>query len=294
MAEKVEAFLVAYSSQERANSAPEFRNCALGGLSEERFEFAENLLDRVEIRRIRWQIERGRTHSLDRVRHTGYLMSRKVVHDDDVTVVERWSQTLFDVCEEDRPVHRPIDHERCDHPVVAQSDNQGDGLPMAVGNGPDQSFAPRATAPKSHQAGAGGGLVDEHQSGGIKRRRARATSARSCSVARRLFLTVTLCRSKNRQTAVRLPGIRCLRIATTISSKVRSGCSATRANSHSTCPSNGDVLPPLSFALAFPVSYQRCNHLTAELALRLKLSAVSRRDAPATTASITRSRKSSE
>ena len=52
--------------------------------------------------------------------------------------------------------------------VVAQSDNQGDGLPMAVGNGPDQSFAPRATAPKSHQAGAGGGLVDKHQSGGIK------------------------------------------------------------------------------------------------------------------------------
>src|SRR5512144_1946547 len=65
-------------------------------------------------------------------------MSRKVVHDDDVTAVERWSQTLFDVCEEDCPVHRPIDHEGCDHPVVAQSDNQGDGLPMAVGNGPDQ------------------------------------------------------------------------------------------------------------------------------------------------------------
>src|SRR6266480_3607045 len=39
---------------------------------------------------------------------------------------------------------------------------------MAVGNGPDQSFAPRATAPKSHQAGAGGGLVDKHQSRGIK------------------------------------------------------------------------------------------------------------------------------
>ena len=102
------------------------------------------------------------------LRYTGYLMSRKVVHDDDVMVVEHWSQTLFDVCEEDRPVHRPIDHEGCDHPVVTQSDNQGDGLPMAVGNGSDQSFAPRATAPKSHQAGAGGGLVDEHQSGGIK------------------------------------------------------------------------------------------------------------------------------
>src|SRR5262249_55903187 len=262
MAEKVEAFLVAYSSQERANSAPEFRNCALGGLSEERFEFAENLLDRVEIRRIRWQIERGRTHSLDRVRHTGYLMSRKVVHDDDVTAVERWSQTLFDVCEEDRPVHRPIDHERCDHPVVAQSDNQGDGLPMAVGNGPDQSFAPRATAPKSHQAGAGGGLVDEHQSGGIKQTLLanpappcprRPVLARS---AAGFFLPETLFREKNPKTPLRLPGIRCLRTPTPTRPKRRPGCSSTTSTSHSRAPPTGGVLPPLSFALAFPVSYQ--------------------------------------
>src|SRR2546430_4973297 len=212
-------------------------------------------------------------------------MSRKVVHDDDVTAVERWSQTLFDVCEEDCPVHRPIDHEGCDHPVVAQSDNQGDGLPMAVGNGPDQSFAARATAPKSHRAGASGGLVDEYQSGGIKQ----ALLANPAPPRPRHVRPFLL-----RRAQAFFAGIRCLRIAATISSKVRSGCSATRANSHSTCSSNGDVLPPLCFALTFPVSRQRCNHLTAELALRLKLSAASRRDAPATTASLTRSRKSSE
>jgi hypothetical protein len=34
MAEKVEAFFVSYGSQERANSAPEFRTGALGGLSQ--------------------------------------------------------------------------------------------------------------------------------------------------------------------------------------------------------------------------------------------------------------------
>src|SRR5215813_2014349 len=301
MAEKVEAFLVAYSSQERANSAPEFRNCALGGLSEERFEFAENLLDRVEIRRIRWQIERGRTHSLDRVRHTGYLMSRKVVHDDDVTVVERWSQTLFDVCEEVVPFIGPSITNGATIPSWRSPTTRVMVFQWPWGTDPTNR-SPRGQRPRSltklvlvavssmntNLAGSSRPCLR------IQRCRARATSARSCSVARRLFLTVTLCRSKNRQTAVRLPGIRCLRIATTISSKVRSGCSATRANSHSTCPSNGDVLPPLSFALAFPVSYQRCNHLTAELALRLKLSAASRRDAPATTASITRSRKSAE
>jgi hypothetical protein len=52
---------------------------------------------------------------------------------------------------------------------------------------------------------------------------------------------------------------------------------STIASSHSACASNGDVL-----------------HFTAELGLRLKLSAASRRDAPASTASITRSRKSSQ
>ena len=41
----------------------------------------------------------------------------------------------------------------------------------------------------------------------IHRRRARATSARSCSAARRLFLKVTSCLSKNRHTALRLPGM---------------------------------------------------------------------------------------
>src|SRR5271154_4749074 len=105
---------------------------------------------------------------------------------------------------------------------------------------------------------------------------------------------VKSCRAKNRQTAVRLPGIRRLRIVATISSSVKSGCWATRASSAFACFSNGDLLPPVGFALALPVSRHRCNHFTAELGHRLKLSAASRRDAPASTASITRSRKSSE
>jgi hypothetical protein len=105
---------------------------------------------------------------------------------------------------------------------------------------------------------------------------------------------VRLCRSKNRQTAVRLPGIRRLHIAVTISSSAKSGCSATRASSHSACSSKGDLLPPLGFALTLPVSRQRRHHLTAELGLSCKFSAASRRDAPDSTASITRSRRSSE
>src|SRR5262245_1538032 len=105
---KVKAFLVAYGSQECTNPAPEFRNGALGGLSQERFEIAEDLLDWVEIRGIRW--------------HGG-------------------RESLF---EEDRPVHPLIDHEGREpscHDAGRQQ--QGCWTPMAVRSGPGQSFAPR-------------------------------------------------------------------------------------------------------------------------------------------------------
>ena len=57
----------------------------------------------------------------------------------------------------------------------------------------------------------------------IQRPRAQATSARFCSAAYRVFLKLKLRRAKNRHTALRLPAIRRLRVAATISSSVRSG-----------------------------------------------------------------------
>jgi hypothetical protein len=55
-----------------------------------------------------------------------------------------------------------------------------------------------------------------------------------------------------------------------------------------------ETLPPRGLGLALPLSRQRCIHLIAELTLISKRSAASRRDAPISTASITRSRKSLE
>jgi len=53
MPEKIDAFLLANGSEERADPAPKAWNGPLGRLSQERFEFAEDLLNRIEIRRIR-------------------------------------------------------------------------------------------------------------------------------------------------------------------------------------------------------------------------------------------------
>jgi hypothetical protein len=109
-----------------------------------------------------------------------------------------------------------------------------------------------------------------------------------------LFLKLIPWRANNRQTALRLPAIRRLRIAATTSSSVKSGCSVIRANSQSACSSKGEMLPPVGLAATLPVSSQRRSHFTPELALTSKRSATSRRDAPAIAASSRRIRKSSE
>ena len=112
--------------------------------------------------------------------------------------------------------------------------------------------------------------------------------------ARRLFLKLILCRLKKRHTALRLPAIRRLRIAATISSSVESGC-----------PSNQQQTkrPPALPAADTTPARLRSNasrrppalHPTiAELALTSNHSAASRRDAPDSTASTTLSRNSKE
>src|SRR5271168_2037137 len=302
MAKEIQTFLLADRTQDRADSSPQPGNCPLCGLAQQCLELAEDLFDRVEIRRIRRQINCHAARGLDRFRHAGDLVGWKVVHDDDVTTVERRGQTSFDIGEKYPSVHRPINHEGSYDCVMAQAGYQRDRLPMPMRNGADQPFTTGATAPQPHHLGAGGGFVDEYQPGRVKHELFSPPASARAGYVRPLllrgvkgfFLKVKSCRAKNRQTAVRLPGIRRLRIVATISSSVKSGCWATRASSAFACFSNGDLLPPVGFALALPVSRHRCNHFTAELGHRLKLSAASRRDAPASTASITRSRKSSE
>jgi len=152
---------------------------------------------------------------------------------------------------------------------MTQTRHQSDGLSVPVWNGPDQSFAAGTTTPQSHHVGAGGSLIDKHQPSGVKHTLlSDPASAPPGDVRPFLFrraqaffdsyiMSLEKCRSKNRQTAVRLPGIPRLCIAATTSSRVKSGCLATRANNQFAHFSNGDVLPPLDFALALPVLRQR-------------------------------------
>src|SRR3974390_3544227 len=83
-------------------------------------------------------------------------------------------------------------------------------------------------------------------------------------------------------------------MAARISLRVKSGCLATSVKSHSEWSSSGEVLPPLGLASTLPVSLRRRHHRITELTPTSNTSATSRRDAPLSTASTARSRKSLE
>jgi hypothetical protein len=98
------------------------------------------------------------------------------------------------------------------------------------------------------------------------------------------FLKVILRRPKKRHTAVRLPGILCLRIVKTTSSSVRSDCFSIRSSRKSACFSKGEMLPPRGLAAQRPVSRKHLTQIMAVLAVTSNSSAASRREAPPSTA----------
>jgi hypothetical protein len=76
---------------------------------------------------------------------------------------------------------------------------------------------------------------------------------------------------------------------------VRSGSAASTACTCSACAASlARLWPPMRSGRSVPCQCQRCISLTTKLGLTSYLAAVARRDAPASTARTTRSRKSTE
>src|SRR5262245_27660217 len=128
----------------------------------------------------------------------------------------------------------------------------------------------------------------------IQRRRARAISARFCSAAYKVFFEADVPSLKEPPHRAAAAWDAFFRMAATISSNVKSGCSTISPSKNSACSSSGEVLPPLGFAAMLPVSSQRWAQSPTTLGLSSQRSAASRRDAPTSIASITRAHKSLE
>jgi len=168
MLEIVGTFLGIKHWDKRADCAVEGPNSPRGNLAQERLEFAVRQLDGIEVGRVLRQVSNRCPRLRNRLPNAGPLVGFEIVHDDDVIAPERREEALFDIGEEHVPGHCAFHHHGCGHLVVAQSGHEGDGLPSSMRRAADRPHAARSAPAQPHHVGADRGLVDKHQSGGIK------------------------------------------------------------------------------------------------------------------------------
>src|SRR3954451_3692903 len=82
---------------EDADGVPEGLYGACGRLAQERLQFRERLLDRIEIRRIRRQIQQACAGSLDGFAHAANFLTAEIFHDHDVAATEAGNEKLADI-----------------------------------------------------------------------------------------------------------------------------------------------------------------------------------------------------
>ena len=138
-------------------------DCALGLCPQQRLELGECVFDGIEVGTVGRQVEQSGARCLDRVAHAGGLVSREVVHDDDIARCERRHQHLADIGEEHGAVHRTVVDEGGSHAGQPQRAGEGGGLPMAVRHAGPAALAKRRTTAQPSHLGRQAGLVDEHQ-----------------------------------------------------------------------------------------------------------------------------------
>jgi hypothetical protein len=135
-----------------------------------RFEFCEELLDRVQVRTIGRQQPQLCACRLYCLAHSGDLVGGEIIHRHDLARREGGHQTLFEIGEEDFAVHRGIDDEWGSHASQPQAGDESGHLPVAVRYLGDEPFAARAVSVQPGHVVRRASLLDEDKPARIKPR----------------------------------------------------------------------------------------------------------------------------
>jgi len=143
------------------DEAADLLEVAWTGGTQERFQFGERQLDRIEVRTVRREESNEGAHVLDRGLHLRLLMDREVVEDDDVARAQRWHQDLFDVGEERRAIHGPIEHRGRAQTLKTERGDHRVGLPVTARRVIAESGAARAAAVAPEQIGRHAAFIEK-------------------------------------------------------------------------------------------------------------------------------------
>ena len=145
------------------DDAPEVVDGPGSGLSQDRFELGEGELDGIEVGTVGRQEAQLRARFLDRPLDSERLMGGQVIHDDDVAGRERWRETLLDIGEEGRAVHRAIEDHGRSEAGEAQAGRERCRLPMAMRDRRAAAGSALRAAVEPSHLGRRAGLVDEDE-----------------------------------------------------------------------------------------------------------------------------------
>ena len=143
---------------------------SLLGVAHPVLDLGEGLLDRIEVRRIGWEIPKACTGCADHLANGVGFVGAKIVHDDDIARLKDRHELLFDIGPEALPIDRPVEDARSGQAVAAQCAEEGQGAPVAMRGETAQPLAFCTPAIERFHVGLDPGFIDEDQSLGVETR----------------------------------------------------------------------------------------------------------------------------
>ena len=130
--------------------------------AQKRFEFCEDLFDRIEIRTVRRQKSEVRAGPFDGGANFRLFVHRKIVQDDDVARAQRRHQHLFNVRAKTRGVDRAIEDGGRRELVGSQGGDDGLRLPMTARCVVVEAHAARTSPIPTQEVSGHAALVHKH------------------------------------------------------------------------------------------------------------------------------------
>jgi hypothetical protein len=159
----VGAFVWFEVCERKADSLDEAFKRSRGGFSERGLQLGERLFDRIKIGAVDRQITQRRAGSLDRLSNAGDFVGWQIVHHDDVAPTQGRREKMFDIGEEARAVHRPVEDARRGDLIATQRADEGRRHPVAKRGGSDEAAPAGSAAIKPDHIRLGSGFINEHE-----------------------------------------------------------------------------------------------------------------------------------
>ena len=136
---------------------------SFGGFAQECFELGKDLLDGIEIWRVRRQEEELGAGQAEGSANGFAFVAAKIIHDDDIAGLQCWQEYLLDISQETGAIDRSIDDARGIDAIGAQCCQEGQRPPSSERDFGDEALAARASSMNTRHVGLGPGLINKDQ-----------------------------------------------------------------------------------------------------------------------------------